>query len=245
MQADQAAVEAEARARLKRLTPKDLARQTGRDLVVPEDSTLVLSPSSDEFSHAFARVTVTSFEDAQIMGFIPRKLSEEKVLRAIRDDDALAYKMASRGLSSRGGCGCGHEGESGVASLRGNYSAIRTRNNPALADLLSDGTGARIAWDSPIAASTRKWALMSRAAIDIITALFADITVNRNATLEVASSTRSLWAHDIWIHRSGKLVQKGSYLRIWANSMNSFAGVIDTGLVVELKKFGIPWHLDK
>ena len=236
--------ESEALADIKRLTPKELARQMGRDLVVPEETTVALSPSSREFAHVFARVRVTSFEDAQIMGFIPRKLSEEKVMRAIAEDDTLAYKMASRSYKPGGGCDCGQGEETHGKNLRGTYATFRRRNNPALAAFMAEKIGNRVDWDSPLVAATRKWAINSRAGLEVIASLFADITINRNATLAVASDTKTLWARDIWIHRTGKLVQNGSYLRVWANSLNSFSHFIDASVVADLKKIGIPWHLD-
>ena len=246
MQNDDRKSDSEIVTKIKNLSAKELTRQRGRDIVVPEDKTLELTPSSGEFLESFARVQVSSFEDAQIMGFVPRKLTEDKVMKAIAEDDALAYKMAARRFNPSAGCGCNHsESESNkVVSLRSTYAGFRRRNNPTLAGLVSEKIGIQLDWDSSLPSSVRKWAINARVGINIIALLLADITINRNSTLAIDAGTKSLWAHDIWIHRSGKMIQSGSYMRVWANSLNSFNNMIDASAVVDLKKHGIPWQLE-
>lgn len=223
------------------MTPQAFIRQEGMPIVIEEDRHEELSTDSRKWQGAFASVSGGSWDDAQILGFIPKGVAEDQARRAISEDDAFAYEAASRMISHGGGCNC-DGGENSRMDLRAMYMQVRRRNNPALSRLLSDSLGTRVEWDSPVAASIRKWAVTPR--WTIIAALVSDITINRNAVLSVDPRSRLLLAHDIWIHRQGTLKTTGSYLRIWANSLNQFSIRINQKIVEELKEMRIPWRHD-
>lgn len=217
---------------VKLCTAKEVLRREVRQIVVPENAELLLSPSHPELAHCFVRAHIKSYEDSQLLGFVPRKLSEEKVRQAIAADNEEVFRLASSIVSqlSPHNCECQNESERTSVSFRGSlratYDRIRKAHNPALGRLLSDHFGAHVPWDDPLASITRKWILALDNKIyatrPILVALTADITINRDASLIVDAGLKSLLAHDVWIHRRGRLVQRGSYIKIWANSVQSF-----------------------
>jgi hypothetical protein len=233
-------------AEVTRCTAKEAVTREARRIDVPENTELLISPSDPEFADSFARVQINSYSDLQLLGFVPRKLAEDKVRQALASDDAEVYKLASSmpHLSTRD-CDCECHDKNGSksrgSSLRPIYNSIRKSHNPALAGLLSDHFGTSISWDSPLAGIVRKWSLYVRLKPEVLALRLEDITINRNATLTVAASSKSLMAHNIWIHRTGRLVQSGSYLKIWANSINYFREFPQLALVEAARKLAPPW----
>ena len=197
-----------------------------RPLVVPEDQEMVLSPDNPNFARSFARVQLKSYADLQLLGLVPRHLSEDKVRKAISADDAEVYQMATRALSLSTPCDCsGHAALTKRPLGRTRYARLTTvaqAHHPALAAVLADHYGTHVAWDEPVSSIVRNWTFALRVGSLVHIALLGDITINKNATLTVASPAKSLLAWNIWIERTGRLLQQGSYLKIWANSMNRF-----------------------
>lgn len=236
----------EACVEIKLYTAKDALKREASRIEVPENTEMLLSPTNREFASYFAQVEIKSYEDLQLLGFVPRRLSEEKVRQAIAADDDEVYKIASSSMAQKSAhdCNCGNQDAYAEkpygSSLRTNYNSIRKRHNPALARLLSDHLNTHVSWDDPSASIVRKWALSSRIRA-ISSLLFEDITINRNATLAVAANTKSLLAHNIWIHQTGRLVQQGSYLKIWANSINTFSGFVSITAADAARKIAPPW----
>ncbi len=219
---------------VKMLTAKEVLQRDTRSIDVPEGSQFMLSPSDPDQASWFSRVQLRSYEDLQTLGFVPRRLAEDKVRQAIAADDAEVHGLASKLLAQPAGvCGCPKSGACTSASrprpLRTVYNSVRKRHNPSLAKLLGEHYGASMAWDDPGAAIMRKWLDAARWHREIIVAVLRDITIQRNATFTVAPSAKSLMARNIWIHPTGRLVGQGSYLRIWANSISRFlhAGAIE------------------
>ena len=227
-------------AEVKLRTAKEVLGQASRRIEVPENVELMLSPAIPEFADSFSRVQLNSYADLQLLGFAPRKLAEEKIRNAITADDDEVYKLASIIPHSFTSCECEDQGANVKRPprnrLRTAYNRIRKSHNPNLATLLSDHYSTRIDWDSPVAGITRKWIMYLLFNPIIIVSLFEDITINRNATLTVDASAKSLMAHNIWIHRTGTLNQQGGYLKIWANSINSFRDYIDVVAVDAARK---------
>ncbi len=232
---------------VKLCTAKEALRHEVRQIVVPENAELLLSPSHPELANFFVRVHLKSYEDLQLLGYVPRRLHEEKVRQAITADNEEVYRLASSMASqlSPPDCECqyqsAHTSESFKGSLRSTYNRIRNTHNPTLGRLLSDHLGAHVPWDDPIASITRKWVsrLDDRIFLEkpVLAVIAEDITINRNASLIVDPGLQSLLAHDVRIHRRGRVVLQGSYIKIWANSIGSFLDIGTTTTV----KVTPPW----
>jgi hypothetical protein len=233
---------------------EEALRRKGTSIEVHEDQQVTLTPDDERFARAFARVPLKSFADMQVLGFVPRNIPEESLRGALRSDDAVAYELATKsGLSSSvSECGCTASSDSSHAQrrahgaatdLRATYNQIRMFNHPTLARVLSDHYQATVAWDDPIAASVHKWIRKFDTELlrdrPILTALVEDVTIHRGATLALENDMRSLYANNIRIHRSGRLVQRGNYVKIWAASVTSF--LLELSTVVNAKT--APWHL--
>jgi hypothetical protein len=214
-----------------------------RDIDVAADSTLELTPDNSALKDVFYRVPVSSFDDLQVLGFVPRKLSEEKLRAAMREDDAQAYRMMAQSPQRAShDCDC-HGSSPQATSLRASYNSMRRLNNPTVAMLLSEHAGTEVSWDSPFAASVRKFAASARVNRIIVTALLNNITINRNSTLNVSGVTASMLVDNVFIHTTGRLVFKGGHLKLWANSISRFHDFIPEHLVVELKKYAPTWRM--
>lgn len=240
--------DAEGRPEIRLMTAREALGLEPRPIVVPDDHEIVLSPDDRQFTRSFARVRLSTYEDLQLLGFVPRHLSEEKVRRAISADDAEVYQMAGRMVSAAPSCDCSGHALSAQASarmspVRSTYNRLRKHHQPALAAVLADHYGAQVAWDEPVSAVVRNWASAVRTGPIIHIALLDDITINKNATLTVAAPAKSLLARNIWIERTGRLVQQGSYLKVWANSINRFRH-LDLNLVATAAKNAPIWQLN-
>ena len=232
--------------KLRLLTPKEILKIEPKPIEVPENTELVISPDDPKYESSFARVSISSFDDLRILGLVPRKLPEDKIRQAILEDDSEVYNMSTKAIHQQPAhnCTCSNEHSGRQShSIRSAYNSIRNKHNPSLARVLSDYYEGKVEWDSPITAITRKWVLSATdfARPGIVTALFQDITINKNSKLVVTASTKSLLAWNIWIHSTGKLIAQGGYLKIWANSINHFRGILDESIVKELHKIQPVW----
>ncbi len=238
----------EACAGVKLVTAKEALKREVRRIEVPENSVLLLSPANLDYESFFSRVRLKLYEDLQTLGFVPRRLTEDKVRQAMAADDDEVYKLAGRLLRQPvQGCGCSkqntHVEMPRVSQVRTIYNSMRKKHNPALANVLSDHYGTHISWDSSVAAIVRKWVEFLSLNKEILLLFLDDIIINRNATLTVVANAKSLLAHNIWIHKTGRLVNQGSYLKIWANSINRFNDFLSPVTVEVARKVTPIWLL--
>lgn len=232
---------------VRQLAAKDVLRLELRPIEVPENQTFVFSPANHDYASCFARVRLRSYEDLRILGFIPRKLAEEKIRQAIAADDAEAFDLAGKMLRDSGGdCGCmekgARESTKQASPIRPKYNSIRKRHNPALARLVGDHYGVQMAWDEPLVAILRHSLLALAIGPEILTAVSGDIIIHRNATFAVSRASRLVMARNIWINKSGQFVSQSSYLRIWANSINCVLDFLDPNIVIEGRKTVPIWQ---
>lgn len=231
-------------------TAKEAVMRERIDIEVPENSEIVLSPSNPEFKPHFARVVLRTYDDLRILGFIPRGLADDKVRQAIAEDDAEVYDLACKMIRhSPNTCSCSGETIHAPAShgnpIRGIYNGFRKRHNPSLARLLSDHYGSPIAWDGTIPVTVRKWATSIYLKPEILLILSGDIKINKNSTLSLSSNSKLLLAWNIWIHSTGKLISNGSYIKIWANSINHFNYVVDVQALNSARNITPVWSLSE
>jgi hypothetical protein len=215
---------------------RDALKRESDNLVVPEGQTITFTPSDRGLAHYFARVELAAFDDLQILGFVPRKLPEQEVRRAIQMDDDEAYKMSASAVASFGTpCGC--ESRAAVTARTGQYETfqirfrkayreVRRANNPALARLLSDHYGVQIPFNDPLPTIVRNWIsyfdVTARFGPPILISVLQDVTIHRGGALTTDPGLKSFLARNIWIHKTGQLVQRGSYLKIWAHAISGF-----------------------
>jgi hypothetical protein len=100
--------------------------------------------------------------------------------------------------------------------------------------VLSNHYGTELEWDSHLAISVRGWASRFSKEALVTVALFRDIQIGRNARLDVDASSIELLARHIRIHRSGTLSHHGGYLRIWANSIETY--LLEVSDIVQAEK---------
>jgi hypothetical protein len=213
--------------KLRPCTATEALRRDLIDLQLDDDEELVLSTIDRAHQKYFARIKFSSFEDLQVLGLVPRGLRQEAVRKAIAADDEEALRLAQERVRRdiAPPCHCDHHGQrtgSFSEGLRGAFRAIRRDYNPALARVLSSHYGAEFAWDSTLAISVRGWTSRFVKDAHVTVALLRDITIGRNARLEVDATSIALLARHIRIHRTGTLSHRGGYLRIWANSIETY-----------------------
>ncbi len=230
-------------------TPHEVLRREAHRLEVPEGTEQLLCPRNREQASRFFRTQIQGYADLQALGFVPRRLAEDKVRQAVADDDRAVFDRVSSCAPPPAPCGCeggGHAVALGRSTtLRQAYNAARKSHHPALSRLLSDHLGTAVEWDAPLATTTRRWLVASKARTVIIGVLLQDIVIHRNAQLSVAATAKSLMAHDIFIHRTGRLVQQGGYLRVWANSIRRFNDfVVSAEVLAQVKRTSASWLLN-
>ena len=231
------------------ITPEDAVRRDVADIVVSEDEETALTPKRREFAKHFARVRLRRFSDLQALGLVPRQVEEQAIRAAIAADDEDALRLAKelvvrRPVEARP-CECHSHGAAGPVrfdrDLKSHYLQVRHSYHPALAKQLSGRYGTSFAYDSVFAGTVRQWTrrLEARAVIEV--AVVQDITIGRGATLVLSSDTSVLLARSIRIHRSGKLIHRGGFLRVWATSITSF--LLELSDVVDLDE-PILWRIN-
>lgn len=232
------------------LTAREALRRDVYSLEVPDGTEHMLCPGNREHGGRFFRTQIKAYSDLQTLGFIPRRLAEEKVRQAVAEDDRAVFdRVASCTPPPAASCGCGGgEGDAAISRttpLRRAYNSARNSYHPALARLLSDHLGTVVEWDSPLAATTRRWLFAAKLRVTVIGVLLKDIVIHRNAQLNIAAAAKSLYAHDIFIHRTGRLVQQGSYLGVWANSILRFNDkFVSAELISVAKRSSAAWLLN-
>jgi hypothetical protein len=222
----------------KTVSAREFLTRDAADLDVPEGREVMLT-QRDHDHHIF-RVKLESFGDLQLMGLVPRGLQEDAVRKAIRSDDERAGVIAEQRFaqSAPAGCGCcqcnGHA-QAGVetssmmtasaarrAGLQSHVKSVRREVHTQLAALLSDHHRTRI--DVGSAYVGRTFAAISafdrRQLVSIISILFQDITIGAKSTLQLPAVQKSLYARNITIHATGRLITGGSYTKIWANAIS-------------------------
>jgi hypothetical protein len=234
------------------ITPEEALRRDVSDLVVQEDEEVILTPSRRESAKHFARVRLRRFEDLQALGLVPRHIEEQAVRTAIAADDDEALRIARDIIVRRpmdaGACHCHSQASEEAAparfdqDLKNLYVRVRRAHHPALAKQLSAHFGTRFAFDSPFAGTVHHWTrrLEVRAVVEL--SMFQDITIGRGGKLVLSDDTTVLLARSIRIHRSGQLIHRGGFLRIWATSITSF--LIELKDIVELDPEAVLWRMN-
>jgi hypothetical protein len=228
------------------LAPREVLRRDAHRLEVPEGTEHMLCPGNREQQGRFFRTQIQSYADLQTLGFVPRRVSEDKMRQAVAEDDRAVFERVASCAPPPAPCGCSGSKDGAAPSrttpLRQAYNTARKSHHPALARLLSDHRGTAVEWDAPLAATTRRWLVAAKSQVVIVGVLLQDIVIHRNAQLSVAAATKSLLAHDIFIHRTGRLVQQGGYMRIWANSIQRFNDiVVSAELIATVKRTSANW----
>jgi hypothetical protein len=236
-------------AELMPCTARQALQREPVDLEVRDGEEVFLSPLRRGHHKYFAKVRVAAFEDLQVLGLVPRRLREQAVRAAIASDDQDALRLAqervARGTAPAAACSCEsghHHPPSFSRDLKSTYRDIREDYHPALSRILSEHFGTEFAWDSTLAGSVGGWVRRLTARDLIVTTLIAkDITIGRRATLVLHERSTVLLARAVRIHRTGRLVHRGGFLRIWASSIDSFLDFVD---VISQNPSVVPWHLD-
>ena len=189
----------ERRAETPLMSAREVLGLEPRPLVVPEDQEMVLSPDNPNFARSFARVRLKRLCGPSVAGFRAAPSVGGQSAEGISADDAEVYQMATRALSLATPCDCSGHAASDQAAARANplrsaYNRLRKRHHPALAAVLADHYGTHVAWDEPASSIVRNWTSALRVGSLVHIALLGDITINKNATLTVASPAKSLLA---------------------------------------------------
>lgn len=215
-----------------------LDRQERADVVVEPDTEVDLEPDG-EYGPLFHRVELASFNDLTALKLVPEELDEGSVRAAIGRDDvealSLSRDLVRAGMASRTAtCACGGHSEPDDAPaqswlqqqtsqtvaldyrshLSRTYEAVRKAHHPALAEAVSESTGRRIRWDDPELTGIHRWATLIEKAWLIAILLIQDLTIGKNATLNVSSQTTSMLVNDIRIHAGGRMVIKSPFISI-------------------------------
>lgn len=228
-------------------TPEEVLKRRHSDLLLEDGAEVHLLAETNDSLDYFARVRANSVSDLQTLGLVPRGLSEESIRKAVTDDDKTAYQTA-RDIMSRGApheCSC--ESKTAGATNSYNTSFARTYRNirksahPALATLLSDHQQTDFRWDSIHVQSVKGWLDRVSQALSrtpLIVALINDIRIGRQSRLVVDPKCVSVLARGIYIHRTGTLIHRGGYLRIWAGQISRYEDF--SSIVRDIR---IPWVL--
>lgn len=203
-----------------------VAERSAKDVVIPRSQTVEFSQREPQFTGVFHKIDVKSFEDLKTLSVLPKGLDETKARRAITADDQLTRTNAARIVRTEKAASwlpentnVGNRNAHDIATRRA-FEGMRRSTNRNLAKLLSDCHRTTIPADSQIATSAYLTILNVRWIIahDYLLAFLNDITIEHNATMNIAQGTNSLRGHDLRIHTGGKMVINVSNINIRLNS---------------------------
>jgi hypothetical protein len=212
---------------------KEVMQRKSESLIIPAEKTVDIGPDQKDYAKFFSVVQIRSFQDLQDLGLIPAELSEEKAKQAITRDGNEAFAIAQTRLrqgSSPKPCSChGEEGKQGEErpayrdQIRGVYNEVRKAHHPNFAQVLSEVYRAEVAFDDPIVAHVHAFISGLYAGRFTVTKVpvlkIADITIQKNATMNVGSTTKLLFANDIRIYSGGKMKLNSSFTKIKCSSI--------------------------
>jgi hypothetical protein len=204
-----------------------LSRASRRDLVVQEDEELVVDVEAERFRNTVQQVMIRGFKDLQTLHLIPGALEEGLVRDAIAADDTIAFEAARRHVETHRDVPCACSAGAPHEAMRTDYQTafrraygdVRKHQNHNLAQVCSKATRQPTQWDSLDVAIIRGWVdKVSKISIPFILILLADVEVMKNATLTLAPNAKYLSGNALKIHTGGKVVAKGSGVKLWFKS---------------------------
>jgi hypothetical protein len=211
---------------MKKQTLEEVLDAPREDLLVEDQTEVVLEPENELVSRARHAVEVRAFEDLQALHLVPEWLSERTLQEAIARDDDEARSLARGYMTDRRTpCDCdGGEVASDLrpfkltyrSEYRRAYVGIRKAYHPNLAALMTDGgRGAYDASDIHVS-MVHGWYSRFHDVGAIVTALWflADVEIGKGATLALGPAEKGLYCGDLRIHVGGKLLIKGSGAKI-------------------------------
>jgi hypothetical protein len=235
---------------LRIMDAREVLRQEPIDLQVPDGANWTVSPNEGDLSHHLFGVQIKSVEDLQILGHVPRGIKPSTLLKALEADDEQAdEQMRSGSVAPRqGGCGCGGQCGGGCAQTADDpYRTIRRAYHPNLAQVLSNHWGVRLVSNDAAVKLTHKW--LRTIGIVTVVNLFHDIAIGRDAVLTIDKKSRSLYARNILIARTGTLRHRGGYIKVWANAVDrwdpAWVNIASAQLPKWVTQGLIPWRLEQ
>jgi hypothetical protein len=214
-------------------------------LKVPENKEIYLSPQKSAFGNHIAQIEIRKYKDLQVIGYAPHELSQDKIDDAIVNDNEESYKIANiLDNSIKNDCSCNRNisNKTSPSNFEDIYRNIRKRSNFSLAKLFSKHYDRPILPDDPAPNRLRK--LVTKLKNTVLAGpavIFEDITIESKGVLTLDPDIILLFARDIWIHRTGRLVSRGMNLNIIANSIKLFSANND----IRLSRVQPFWRLKK
>lgn len=212
----------EKQGRLDTRSIRKVLQQQAHNIVIPQSQEVNVGPD-EEYGQLFHRVQLRTFDDLQALSLVPEGLNEDNVRQAMALDDAEALNQARNHLhTTLRTCSC-QGGQTGQSSwkyhfrsdLRTTYNGIRRTYHLHLSQLLSDHYQKTVEWDSLLAMSVWGWTKhVTDFAPSVLVLLAADITINRDATMNLSTTAKVLLANDIRIHVGGRLIINSSFIKI-------------------------------
>ena len=168
------------------------------DLEVPEGQTRQVGPELGDLA-GFSLVSVETFSDLQLLGYVPRHLDERATLDAVRTDRATFRKL-------RLGNGCPCQSDDQHRTLRPEFDRLRELLQ---ADELPEMRSTHPTVVGVATVVTR----FERGRFSLIGhQLFRDIVIAANALLRFTPSVSWLGANDITIGTAGTLRFEGQHI---------------------------------
>lgn len=203
----------------------EVLRAPRDDLRVEDETEIVLDSQNERLSAARRLVEIRTFADLQQLSLIPDWLDEHRVAEALARDDEEARQLAREYVASspnRSECDCAHEARAEVPfkhvygrALRDAYIGIRKSHSPHLAEYMSEASKSSYqAGDLQVSrVSGYDYAVKWAPIMHYIWAL-NDVEIGKNATLTLGPAEKGLYCGELRIHVGGKLVVKGSGVKI-------------------------------
>lgn len=197
------------------------------DLSVEDETEVVLDAENERLSEARKLVEIRTFADLQQLSLIPDWLDEHRFSEAFARDDEEARQLAREYVASspnRSECGCPQEAQVDVPfkqvygrAFRDAYVGIRKSHSPHLAEYMSEASGSSYeAGDLQVTRASGVYGAITKAMSPIMHYIWAlnDVEIGKNATLTLGPAEKGLYCGGLKIHVGGKLVVKGSGVKI-------------------------------
>jgi hypothetical protein len=211
---------------MKKQALKEILAEPREDLVVDDQTEVVLEGEDELAARARRIVEIEALEDMQALRLVPEWLSERELQEAIVLDDEEARSLARGQMSAQPApCGCDEEVAADMrpaklthrSEFQRAYVGIRKAYNPNLAKLMTEAGRSTYDPSDIQVAMVRGW--YSRVQdIGIVMFpiwLFEDVVIGVGATLTLGPKEKGLHCGDLRIHVGGKLLIQGSGAKIY------------------------------
>jgi hypothetical protein len=189
--------------------------QKREDLRVPDRETLSVGPFTEHSRH-FSIVEIREFSDLHHLGYVPKEISEQDAVDAVRADDAVYYRNLRDGAKAAA-CNCDEpHGEPRKIRRRDYQDHFWQLVQPLYREPVSFSDTAVVHAYGQV----QSW-LKRKARYYVGLSVLENIHIGKEATLRMTPSVSTVHANEVTIEGGGRFRFDGKKIHVKCNVLNA------------------------